>query len=258
MQFRFSENKQYIKSFTTLIMDVGYKLLEDIPNPVFKVTFDFHTDRPHFIILPKGVMSPDFSGITEDQKQQLIQAGKSVLGASHIDGGILSVHRGSWVSKKELFHAHVCVDRKKYLDYLKFWAKGPNVNWPSRVYKSGSWKESHGHKGYVQRVLDGNAYKCYVKESVKAIKADPDKDAEQKLAPLDEVPLKCGGTCKIVFHRKHPKIGFVGKKPESNQELQHVLSALEQFAQNHVLKNKNPGCHICLYLGSGMYIHRQS
>ena len=70
-----------------------------------------------------------------------------------------------------------------------------------------------------------------------------------------------GGITQIVYHARHPKIGFVGKKTDSVvEELQKVLLAMEEFAREHGLTNlesnhESDGCHLCLHLGSGTYIY---
>lgn len=60
----------------------------------------------------------------------------------------------------------------------------------------------------------------------------------------------------IVYHPAHPKVGFLGKKVESTEELQKVLEILREYARRHGLTNaasrdEDNGCHLCLCLGSG-------
>jgi hypothetical protein len=105
-------------------------------------------------------------------------------------------------------------------------------------------------------------YTSYFKEEVAAIidliQAKSSSDEPGKSAPQSALG---GGITQIVYHARHPKIGFVGKKTDSVvEELQKVLLAMEEFAREHGLTNlesnhESDGCHLCLHLGSGTYIY---
>ena len=240
-----------------------YNLLrDDFTNVTFAVAFDVYTPRPHFIILPKKgeTVDPDFSLVTNKQTQQLIETGKSALACFKIDRGILSIHRGSWRTTRDKFHVHICVDVESYLRIYES-RKKVIPNWPSRDYVTKQWRWKKDPRSYADNVR-GYPYRSYLDDevaSIRTIRKRPSarKTADIKENPHDEEAALEGCTTKIVYHSSHPKIGFVGTKPESIQELQNMLSAMEKFAKENNLndmesKDENHGCHICLYLGSGM------
>lgn len=239
-------------------------LREDFKNNVFAVSFDFYTPRPHFMILPKNIESidPEFSRMTNDETRQLIEVGISALANFRIRGGILSIHRGSWKDKKSRnkFLVHLCVDVGIYLEVFER-RKKAIPNWPSVVYVTKQWKWNKDPRSYAQNVR-GYPYTSYFKEEVAAIidliQAKSSSDEPGKSAPQSALG---GGITQIVYHARHPKIGFVGKKTDSVvEELQKVLLAMEEFAREHGLTNlesnhESDGCHLCLHLGSGTYIY---
>ena len=235
-----------------------YNLLQgDFTNPIFNVKFDIFSPRPHFIILTrKGVeIGREFSCITERQTQQLIQAGKSVLESFKIEGGILSVHRGAWRSSKGKIHVHFCVDVESYLRVYES-RKNAIPNWLNKRHVTKEWKASKDPSSYVQNVR-GYPYRSYLQQEVKQIREK--SSWVEPGVPLEEVKLE-GGLTKVVYHSSHPKIGFVGKKPESIEELQQVLWAIEKVAKELGLtdlnsEDENHGGHVCLYLDSGMYLY---
>ena len=238
-----------------------YNLLrEDFANDTFAVAFDVYTPRPHFIILPeKGVsVDPEFSNIANEQTQQLIETGKSALKCFKLDHGIMSIHRGSWRTTRDKFHVHICVDVESYLRIYDS-RKKDIPNWPSREYVTKQWKWKRDHRSYPENVR-GYPYRSYLDgevASIRTIRKQPSSKSNTKEKSVDEeAPLE-GCVTKIIYHSKHPKIGFVGPKPESIQEFQNLLLAMEKFAKESDLvstesKDENHGCHICVYLGSGM------
>ena len=228
----------------------------DFDNPIFFVTFDFYSPRPHFMILTKddARIEREFSRITDAQIQQLVEAGKCALESFDINGGILSVHRGAWRSERKKIHVHFCVDVESYLRVFESRKKDIR-DWPNKRYVTKEWKASENPHSYAQNVR-GYPYRSYLNKEVEAIKKKSHEPSVR--VSLGEVPLE-GGISKIVFHPSHPKIGFVGAKSDSIQELQQVLSAMEKFAKELGLtdlksKDENRGCHICLHLGSSMYL----
>jgi hypothetical protein len=164
--------------------------------------------------------------------------------------GILSIHRGSWLSKVTYeFHAHLCVDVDPYLEVFK--NEKHNIscsaeNWPNLNYVNPNSYPSKVH-GYPS--------KSYHITEVKEI----EKLQLTLQAPnLPKVDEQLG--MEVILHRSHPKIGFVGKK---TIPLENVVWAIEQFAQELGLtiskldddKCYYDGCHVCLYLGSGKFIY---
>ena len=237
-----------------------YNLLrDDFTNDTFAVAFDVYTPRPHFIILPKSGESvdPEFSRITNEQTQHLLETGKSALACFKIDRGVLSIHRGSWRTTRDKFHVHICVDVESYLRIYDS-RKKAIPNWPSRDYVTKQWRWKKDPRSYPENVR-GYPYRSYLDDEVagiRTIRNRPSRKTDTKDNSLEEeAPLEDCVT-KIVYHPSHPKIGFVGAKPESIQEFQNLLSAMEKFAKERDLidtesKDENRGCHICLYFGSG-------
>jgi hypothetical protein len=243
-----------------------YNLLrDDFTNDTYAVAFDVYTPRPHFIILAKRGVSvdPEFSRITDEQTQQLIETGKSALACFEIKRGIMSIHRGSWRTTRDKFHVHICVDVDSYLRIYES-RKKAIPNWPSREYVTKQWKWRKDPHSYPENVR-GYPYRSYLDEEVAGIRTirkrpSGKSDTKVKEKELDEERPLEGCVTKIIYHASQPKIGFVGPKPESIQELQNLLLAMEKFAKEHNLANtesreENHGCHICLYLGSGMCMH---
>jgi hypothetical protein len=234
-----------------------YNLLRgDFSNATFDVTFDFYSPRPHFIILTKkGVrIAGEFSRITAKDTQKLVEAGKSVLESFEIDGGILSIHRGAWRSDAGKIHVHFCVDVESYLRVFES-LKSAIPNWPHKQYVTKEWKHSKDPNSYAENVR-GYPYRSYLEQEVRAIREN--SSSCEPGVPIEELNLE-GGITKIICHTSHPKIGFVGRKPHSIQECQKLLSGMEKVAKQLGLtdlksKDENHGGHVCLYLGSGMYL----
>lgn len=239
-----------------------YNLLgEKYTNDTFAVTFDVYTPRPHYIILPqkKETVHPEFSLITDEQTQKVIKTAKSALECFNISGGVLSIHRGSWRTTRDKFHAHVCVDVDSYLRVYES-RKKLIPNWPSREYVTKQWRHSKNPRSYADNVR-GYPYRSYLDDEVASIrtirKRPTRKENIAENAELDETFSSEDCAKKIVYHSRHPKIGFVCKKLKSIEDHQNLLSAMEKFAQGRNLtssnsKDENEGCHICLYFGSGM------
>ena len=247
-------------------------------NNIFRVSFDFFTPRPQFVIIPKEIESinPEFSAITAEQTCVLIEAAKSVLSSFRIPSGVLSIHRGSWKSRPaRSFHCHLCVNAERYLETFESQKKAI-PNWPSVAYVTRQWCWNKDPHSYAQNVR-GYPYKSRFKEDVSAIvqlmqaSSSPESlgtnptldtacaqatDSNRDSTPWTQAQL---GHCLsgIVYHQSHPKIGFVGKKDATVYDLHEILRAIERFAEAHGLTNtetedKDYGCHVCLYLGPGM------
>ena len=254
-------------------------------NSIFRVSFDFYTPRPQFVIIPMEIESiePEFTSMTAEQTCVLIEAAQSVLSCFRIPEGILSIHRGSWKSRPaKSFHCHLCVDAERYLEI--FGRKKKAIpDWPSVTYVTRQWVWNKDPRSYAQNVR-GYPYKSRFKEDVSGIvqlmedscgetdlgiKLSRDSacsQAEDSTAQNpNPSPQSLLGHCltEVVYHPSHPKIGFVGKKNASVYDLHEMLWAMENFARVHGLTNvetddKNYGCHVCLYLGPGMNIRFDS
>jgi hypothetical protein len=253
-------------------------------NDIFRVSFDFYTPRPQFVIIPKDIESidPEFCAMTAEQTCILVEAAKSVLACYRIPQGILSIHRGSWKSRPaKSFHCHLCVDAERYLEIFER-KKKAIPNWPSVAYVTRQWGWNKDPRSYAQNVR-GYPYKSRFKEdlagvldllqgsssgeSLRMTQGDACSQATDSADPSASEPNPRSqsllGHCLtgVVYHPSHPKIGFVGKKNASVYDLHEMLWAIENFARAHGLTDmesddKNYGCHVCLYLGAGTYLAR--
>jgi hypothetical protein len=228
-------------------MDKSYDLLPEADkNDSFDVKFDTRTPRPHFIITAKNQtdIKRDFSQMKAEQRKKfmkVVQSMMTMISSYSISKGILSIHRGSWLSKypdkdtqKFHFHAHICVMSSDVELYVQVFEQKKDIvpYWPN--------KESYSEnvRGY---------HVSYVEKEVSAI------EKLQSAAKLD-LPEVQG--ISVILHPEHPKIGFVGK----NIQLENLVWAIEKFAQKLDLTNWTSndyidgGCHVCLHLGSGKCI----
>lgn len=248
-------------------------------NDIFRVSFDFYTPRPQFVIIPKEIESiePEFTSMTAEQTCVLIEAAQSVLSCFRIPEGILSIHRGSWKSRPaKSFHCHLCVDAERYLQIFER-KKKAIPDWPSVTYVTRQWVWNKDPRSYAQNVR-GYPYKSRFKEDVSGIvqlmeDSCGETDSSIKLSQdpacsqaedattqnPNPSPQSLLGHCltEVVYHPSHPKIGFVGRKNAPVYDLHEMLWAMENFARVHGLTDvetddKNYGCHVCLYLGPGM------
>jgi hypothetical protein len=226
-----------------------YDLLRD-ENDSFYVEFDTYTPRPHFIILPKkqAGIERDFGQMTQKQRKKLMEAVQSMMSSFNISRGILSFHRGSWLSKKtKKFLAHICVDVELYLQVFEQ-QKSIIPGWPNTEYVTGEWKVNDNPRSYPQNVR-GYRHGSYLNEEVIAI-------WKLLFVPRPIFPEVDEPDISVILHPSHPKIGFVGKKIP----LEKLVWAIENFAQklrliNWRLKDDNDGCDVCLHLGLGKFIY---
>ena len=211
-------------------------------NDIFRVTFDLYTPRPHFILLPKpGVkdMSKDHS-LTPEQRQQLIVTAREMLASSNISSGTLSIHRGSWISKKSrTAHFHLCVDVTNYLRIFEAKRHTDFFSWFKNNDCANHWMRKIG-RSYARNVEE-YPQKTYHGEDVENI-----SDIIGKVGISEN-------TENLVYHRKHPKIGFPGNG--TAEDLKNILIKMEEYAVLKELtirdsKDENYGCHLCLNLGS--------
>ncbi|XP_015770393.1 PREDICTED: uncharacterized protein LOC107348834 isoform X1 [Acropora digitifera] len=223
----------------------------------FKVNFDVYTPRPHFIILPheRSLVGHDYNYLDNSERLKVIKAAVELVShnTSLKHSAILSIHTGSWISTRDMFLAHVCVDVD---DYLKIYAmkKSEIPEWPSTKFVTRQWKASRNHRDYAMNVR-GYPFKTYFKQEVIAIKANQRQKLPNKSSGgASEVPSKF----TILYHPSEPKIGFAVEKSEisSCANLKFLLEAQEalfKFATDCKLtdmssKNEDNGCHVCLIL----------
>ena len=220
-----------------------YDLLQDDrEDAIFRIIFDLYTARPHFILLPKPgkVLERDHS-LTTEQKQQLIAKANKMLSFYGISCGTLSIHRGSWISKKSLrAHFHLCVDAKTYLAILVQKGKYHEVN--KRFF------------GNFSKMVEEYPVPKYHKKEVGKILHIISKSASNS-SPEEQSASE--NTENLLYHPEHPKIGFPGDGT-TEEGLRNILIEMEEYAERNNLttinsKNEDDGCHLCLNLGSGTY-----
>ena len=231
------------------IMDPTYYDLLGGNNTSFRVIFDIRTPRPHFILLPKFLVNigSDFSQLTLDQRKDLMKAVQPMMLSqfSEISGGILSIHRGSWVSNRDEFHAHLSVDKGFYLQiFYQEKHKIPEKSWPKYVNAESyrSQVDKYPRKSYFNDEVDA------IKELKLETNVNLRLSVQQLMNEVGEVEIQ-----RLFLHPSEPKIGFVGKKDEIH--LENLVWAMERFAKFLGLTNpdSDDGCHLCLHFGSGKF-----
>ena len=188
--------------------------------------------------------------MTSEQVCELIEAAKTMLSISAENRGTLLIHRGSWTSTKDTFLAHLCVDVESYLDVFRR-RKGEIPNWPSSGYVTKQWKADKDPCSYAKNVR-GYPYRSYLSEEVAQITSIP-----KPLVYDSRKNATRHSGINVVYHSRHPKIGFLGSDVKNTEYLKEVLLVMETYANQHGLtdcasRNDNNGCHLCVYLGSCM------
>lgn len=252
-------------------------------NGIFRVSFDFYTPRPQFIIMPRDVeaINAEFAAMTAEQTCILLEAVENTLSCFRLPSAILSVHRGSWKSRAaKSFHCHLCVEVDQYLALFER-KKKKIPDWPSVAYVTRQWVWNKDPRSYAQNVR-GYPYKSTFKDDISAIlqlirvsipqQGNPSHsshDNDKACSPSSELggavnshhenklcSLFGCNVIRVVYHPSHPKIGFVGKQENSLYDLHEILWTMENYARLRGLtdtetEDKNYGCHLCLYFGPG-------
>ena len=244
-------------------------------NDIFRVTFDLYTPRPHFILLPKpGVkdMSKDHS-LTPEQRQQLIVTAREMLASWNISSGTLSIHRGSWISKKSpTVHFHLCVDVTNYLNIYRAKKVTDFFSWFGNQRSYNRWKRKFEHRyekdveEYPREKYHGDAV-----DEINRIIANEQSTSESTIGNEQSTSESTIGNEQstsesaigneqstsentenlVYWHRKHPKIAFPGNG--TAEDLENILIKMQEYAESNILTNsedENCGCHLCLNLGS--------
>lgn len=87
---------------------------------IFKVAFDYYTPRAHFMILPRDKSGTDYNSLDSEAKLKVVKATMAMVSHYKLQqSAILSFHFRSWITTKNMFHAHVCTDVKEYLSVLR-------------------------------------------------------------------------------------------------------------------------------------------
>ena len=216
---------------------------------LFKVTFDFYTPRAHFVILPRDgqhLESNDLSGLSSQSRRELLRVASSLVAEYHLNlFAVLSVHRGSWVSTKDKFHAHVCTDVDHYLDVFNR-KENQIPGWPSSAFVTKQWSVSQDPRKYAENVVAYPVSSYYKKElgDISKIRAEGPADTPAEQAYKGYV---------LFYHPSEPKVGFAAQKKTdvSIDDLMQVLNAMNEFAGSKNLtdvksKDQHQGCHLCI------------
>ncbi|XP_031565798.1 uncharacterized protein LOC116300958 [Actinia tenebrosa] len=233
----------------------------------FKVTFDYYTPRAHFVLseLHRGRarIGQDFGKIPLRLKREIIRLANVMISEYDLpQGGVFSIHCGSWTTNDHTFHAFICVDVD---DYIRLFYRRENEipNWPSRSFVTREWKASRNPSEYVKNVR-GYPYKEYFKAECQGIRRFIEKEQRRE----DEGKAKHRRVCPtidenygnfegflVVYHPSEPRVGFVLNTREHVNQDDHLraLDAMYKFAEaskltNLKTKGEDKGCHICLVL----------
>lgn len=219
----------------------------------FKVVFDYYTPRAHFMILPRDRSGTDYKSLGPEAKLKVVKAAMAIVSHYKLQqSAILSLHFGSWITTKNMFHAHVCTDVKEYLDVFED-KKKEIPNWPSSSYVTKQWKASKDPKHYAKNVQQ-YPLRTYFKEEVNAIKDYRGTKPSTSTAGDSAKPPPL--FTAILYHPSEPRVGFAvekSKEPKSAETLREAQEAIVEFADQSKLtdmdkKGDDNGCHVCLVL----------
>ena len=222
-------------------------------NDKFRVTFDLFKPRPHFLLFPKpgvGGMSEDHS-LEDNQGQQLIETAREMLTSSNISSGTLSIHRGSWISKKSpTVHFHLCVDVTNYLRIYRAKKVTDFFSWFGNRRSFNHWKRKFEHR-YEEDVEEypREKYHGHAVDEINRIIANEQSTSESTIGNMQSTSENAENL--VYWHRKHPKIAFPGNG--TAEDLENILIKMQEYAESNILTNsedENCGCHLCLNLGS--------
>ncbi|KAL9970305.1 hypothetical protein ACROYT_G022659 [Oculina patagonica] len=219
----------------------------------FKVSFDYYTPRAHFIILPRDRSGTDFNSLDKGDRLKVVKAAMAMVSRYDLqNSAILSLHFGSWITTKNMFHAHVCVDVKEYLGVFEK-KKNEIPNWPSQQYVTKQWKASKDPRNYAINVRE-YPVRTYFKDEVKSVKeyrrTKPSTSADGP-SVTPSPPFTA-----ILHHPSEPRVGFAvekSAKPKNAESLLEAQEAIVKFASQNKLTDMNAkgddnGCHVCLVL----------
>ena len=242
----------------------------------FKVVFDYYSPRAHFIILPRNEFISTYFELDQKARPKVVKSALSIVSGYKLQkSAILSIHFGSWLTTKDKFHAHICVDVDNYL--LIFEENKQRIpGWPSSDYVTKQWIASKNRNDYPMNVR-GYPFKSYFKEEVKAIKdyrrpltagsdspcpqlppnfsphqseqrvgfaVEKSKDPssrEYRRSPTGESDSSCPPLpFALLFHPSEPRVGFAvekSKEPSSRESKFEALEAMINFAEKNNLTN---------------------
>lgn len=215
----------------------------------FKVVFDYYSPRAHFIILPRNEFISTYFELDQKARPKVVKSALSIVSGYKLqNSAILSIHFGSWLTTKDKFHAHICVDVEDYLAIFEE-NKQRIPGWPSSDYVTRQWKASKNPNDYPMNVR-GYPFRTYYLEEVEAIR-------EYRRSPTGESDSSCPHLpFAFLFHPSEPRVGFAVEKSEEPRSCESKFEALEtmfNYAKDQNLtkinaKGGDEGCHLCLVL----------
>lgn len=215
-----------------------------------RVVFDYYTPRPHFIILPRNTAIKTYHELDQGARPKVVKAAFSIVSAECKlqESAVLSLHFGSWLTTKNKFHAHICVNVREYLDIFDK-NKERIPDWPAEKYVTRQWRASRNPNDYAINVR-GYPFKSYFREEVEAIRRYRTSSTGVSNVSCPPPPFT------LFFHPSEPRVGFAvekTKKPCSCESLFEALEAMISCAEKNNLtdinaKLEDDGCHVCLVL----------
>ena len=231
-------------------MSGKFDLMPEKKRNMFRVKFDLYTPRAHFIILPLEEFKESikqYPELDKDTKLKLLESAKSIVSEYTLQkSAILSLHFGSWLSTKNKFHAHICVDVDKY---LAIWEKHKEtIDFPPE-HKRKKWSNGKDPEDYEENVrkYPPDTYFSKEVEAIEGYRNKPTKPGASKITrPLPP----------FFLHPSEPRVGYVVENSEETRDNEHELEALEEmfkYAKDQNLteinkKGDDNGCHVCLVL----------
>lgn len=214
-----------------------------------RVVFDYYTPRPHFIILPRNTAIETYHELDQGDRTKVVKAALSMISEYKLqESAVLSLHFGSWLTTKNKFHAHICVNVEDYLNIFDT-NKERIPGWPSSQYVTKQWRASKNPNDYAINVR-GYPFRSYFREEVEAIRRYRRSSTGVSNISCPPAPFT------LFFHPSEPRVGFAvekSKKPSNCESLFEALKAMIDCAEKNNLtdinaKLEDDGCHVCLVL----------
>ena len=235
-------------------MDETFDLIPaDKKCATFKVVFDTFTPRAHFIISPYKKAKERNPDLDQNTREKVVKSASSIVDLASLivsahdikKSAILSIHFGSWLTKKDELHAHICVDVGEYLDIFDK-NKEKISGWPSEAFVTKQWKANSDPNEYAENVRR-YPFKPYHEIEVEAIEKHGMRVTDSSSPSLPR---------NFLLHQSEPRFVYVVETSQESRIRETKLAALEamiNFAEQNNLTNiesedDTDGCHVCLVL----------
>ena len=231
-------------------MSKKFDLMPEKASNMFRVTFDLYTPRAHFIILPLEKFEESikqYPELEKDTKLKLLESAKSIVSEYRLqNSAILSLHFGSWLSTKNKFHAHICVEVDDYLDIWK--SHKEKIVFPPEQNRK-KWSNGKDAKDYEENVRNYSPDTYSLKEV-------QDIEHYRKKPVKPDAPKITYPPSPFFLHPSEPRVGYIvenSKEPRDNESDLKALEAMFKYAKDKNLTEINAeggdnGCHVCLVL----------